>query len=44
MKWQGVVADMGATIVSKDITIASKDTENERLRAEIAELRAKFKG
>ena len=34
-KWQGVVAE-------KDISIANKEAENERLRLEIAELRAKI--
>ena len=33
-KWQGVVADMGTRL-------ADRDAENERLRAQIAELQAK---
>jgi len=33
-KWQGIVAE-------KDVAIANKEAENERLRMEIAELRAK---
>ena len=37
MKWEGVVAD-------KDAKLAHKDAENERLCAEVEELRARLKG
>ena|GEM_PF-1663575 len=44
MKWQGVVADKDATIAGMGATIADKDAENERLRAQVAELLAKQGG
>jgi len=50
-EWQGVVADMGAKLAdmgtklaSKDAVIADTATENERLRAQVAELQAKQGG
>jgi len=40
-KWQGVVADMGTRLADMDTRLADRDAENERLRAQIAELQAK---
>jgi len=47
-EWQAVVADMDAKLADKDAVIADKDAkladrdaENERLRAQVAELKAK---
>ena len=40
--WQNVVADKDAAIADKDAAIADKDAENERLRKELAELRAEL--
>ena len=40
MKWQGVVADMGTKLADMSTRLADRDAENERLRAQIAELQA----
>ena len=42
MKWQGVVADMGATIASKDATIADMDTKLADKDAAIADMGTKL--
>jgi len=44
MKWQGVVAGKDATIADMGTKLAGKDAENERLRAQVAELLAKQGG
>jgi len=44
MKWQGVVADKDAVIADMGTKLADKDAENERLRAQLAELQAKQGG
>jgi len=39
--WQAVVADKDALIASREALIADREAGNERLRSELAELRAK---
>jgi predicted transposase/invertase (TIGR01784 family) len=39
-KWQGVVADRDARLADMSTKLADRDAENERLRAQIAELQA----
>jgi hypothetical protein len=41
-KWESVVAEKDAALANKDAALANKDAENERLRQELAELRARF--
>ena len=43
-KWQGVVAEKDAAIANQAVAIASQAEENERLRAQIAELQSKARG
>jgi len=43
-KWQGVVADRDAKIADMGTKLADQDAENERLRAQIAELQARQGG
>ncbi|MCL2233076.1 MAG: hypothetical protein FWB99_08375 [Treponema sp.] len=39
-KWQDVVAEKDAALANKDAALANKAAENERLRAQIADLQA----